>query len=799
MLTERLALLISADVQGAVRGLNEVGQTAKSQLGEAEKRIDKVGRGFSKVGAGMMAVGGAAAVGLYKTVDAASDLEQAVGGTEAVFKDASKVIDKYAKDAAENAGLSERAFREATTSIGGNLKRMGFDVDDAAKQSAELTQVAADLAATYGGTTAEAVAALGAAFRGEADPAERFNLNLKASAVNAKAVEMGLAATTSAVDEQARAQALLALITEQSADALGQFGRESDSASGSAQIAAAKFEEAKAALGESLAPVMADVAGLASTLLGGFSDLNEATDGLASKVVAGSTGFLLIGGAISSVIGRVISMRENFGAAISKMRDLMSSTDGATRNFGRLGTAIAGIGTAIAVIEIARRTTESFADKLEGIHEKAGDTEEGFDALSSSIKQDAGEIGNFTRELIAARLEAAGLLGVFADAGITMDEYVAAVQRAVAAGGDQNAELAATDAIFAKLTGTVAAGSEEYINAASVTGVLVSQVGSAKSAMSDLEAIGGPTADVIGDVGDEADGAKKPVKEYSTGIEDAIKPHEDLENAIKGVTDALRAQFDPLFAAQDALYANQDAQRAVEQAEKDAKKAQDDLNGAVYLYGKQSPEAKDAADRLADAQRNVDDANRTAARSALDVTTASTELAAQMRAGNIDIAAAENQIRLWADQGLITEQQARQMKDELNLAALAAHNLDGTNVVVDVTADTTKFWKAIADLYSGAAGVPLGMGDVGGPLIVPEFNKAEGGYIPGPKGKPVFGIAHGGEYVVSNAELDAMNHAGISPSTGGLSVTIERMDVRNQPTEDSIVTELRRQSYLWMN
>src|SRR5690606_28104999 len=203
---------------------------------------------------------GAQALGAVKefvgdSVRAFSDLEQAQGGTQAVFGESAKVIDEFAQRSAQAIGLSEAEFRTATTLIGGQLKRMTGDVQFAAEQSVELTRVAADLAATYGGTTAEAVQALGAAFRGEADPAERFNLNLKASGVNAKAVALGLAATEKEVDDNARAQALLALIMEQSADAQGQFARELDTVAGKAQVAAAEAENMKAKVGEALAPV----------------------------------------------------------------------------------------------------------------------------------------------------------------------------------------------------------------------------------------------------------------------------------------------------------------------------------------------------------------------------------------------------------------------------------------------------------------------------------------------------------------------------------------------------------------
>jgi hypothetical protein len=65
---------------------------------------------------------------------------------------------------------------------------------------------------------------------------EQFNVFLKQSEIDAKAVELGLAANTNEVDKNARAQATLAMITEQSSAAQGQFGRESNTASGQMAI-----------------------------------------------------------------------------------------------------------------------------------------------------------------------------------------------------------------------------------------------------------------------------------------------------------------------------------------------------------------------------------------------------------------------------------------------------------------------------------------------------------------------------------------------------------------------------------
>lgn len=235
-----------ADASQLDREMRRAGGTTES----TEKKLSDFGKAAVTY-LGVQAIG-AVREFVSDSVRAFSDLEQSQGGTQAVFGETSKVIDDFARRSAQSIGLSEAEFRTATTLIGGQLKRMTGDVEFAADRSVFLTKVAADLAATYGGTTKEAVEALSAAFRGEADPAERFNLNLKVSEQNAKAVELGLAKTTDEVDDNARAQALLALITEQSADAQGQFAREADTVAGKAQITAATLENHKAIVGETL-------------------------------------------------------------------------------------------------------------------------------------------------------------------------------------------------------------------------------------------------------------------------------------------------------------------------------------------------------------------------------------------------------------------------------------------------------------------------------------------------------------------------------------------------------------------
>src|SRR3546814_5866199 len=139
--SELLRLIVEADTQGAVPGLEQLGAGAKRNRGETESRLDKAGRGLQKFGTVALASGALVVSGLVNAGHAASDLEQSVGGTEAVFGDAASTIERYGDTAAEKMGLSERAFREATTSIGGNLKRMGFRSEEHTSELQSLMRI----------------------------------------------------------------------------------------------------------------------------------------------------------------------------------------------------------------------------------------------------------------------------------------------------------------------------------------------------------------------------------------------------------------------------------------------------------------------------------------------------------------------------------------------------------------------------------------------------------------------------------------------------------------------------------
>lgn len=228
---------------------------------------------------GLIGLGITAANELVSTftdgIAGAADLEQSKGAISAVFKDDAKEIDKAAREAAKNLGLSRNAYNELASTVGAGLKNKG--IQDFSGQTQKLIGLGADLAAQFGGDTATAVEAIGSLMRGEADPIERYGVSINETAVNAELAARGQDKLTGAALESAKAQARLDILMRQTTDAQGTFARESDTVAGKQQRAKAQWEDLKTEIGTGFLPAVAGVTGFFSDkLLPGIGRVTDA-------------------------------------------------------------------------------------------------------------------------------------------------------------------------------------------------------------------------------------------------------------------------------------------------------------------------------------------------------------------------------------------------------------------------------------------------------------------------------------------------------------------------------------------
>ena len=340
------------------------GQKLSSAVGKAGSSVVDFSNKF-RVHAGV-ALGGLTALG-KGAADYAAEAEQSYGAVESIFGEHSAKINNLSKTAADSVGLSGREYREQASYMGAMLKNLGTPMEELGGKSADLVAMGADLAATFGGPTSDAVSALGAVLRGETDPIERYGISIKQADIKAKMAEMGLDGLTGEAEKQAQSQATLALLTEQSASAQGQFARETDTAAHKTQVAKAKLDDAKETIGTALLPVMALVTeafAKVSEQVGKHPKLFLTLAGAVGTVAAAIVGISTVSSAVSA-LGGMAKIAAVAGKAMTGLKAAMAVL------MGPVGLIVAGIAAVVAGLvlfftktETGRKIWASFTEAL---------------------------------------------------------------------------------------------------------------------------------------------------------------------------------------------------------------------------------------------------------------------------------------------------------------------------------------------------------------------------------------------------------------------------------------------------
>lgn len=250
--------------------------TFKAKVGEAEGGLGKLKAGANvafdsiKANAGKLAlVSGAAFAALgAKAISAASDFEESSAKIGEVFGDASDSVFNFAENAAQALGQSKQDVLTAAGTFGTFGKSAGLAGEDLATFSNDFTTLASDLASFNNTTPEEAIMALGAGLRGEAEPLRRYGILLDDATLRQEALRLGLIDTTKqALTPQQKVLAAQAAIYKQSSDAQGDFARTSDGLANQQRILQAELENVSIEIGEQLLPIAVKFAHFANDTL----------------------------------------------------------------------------------------------------------------------------------------------------------------------------------------------------------------------------------------------------------------------------------------------------------------------------------------------------------------------------------------------------------------------------------------------------------------------------------------------------------------------------------------------------
>jgi hypothetical protein len=346
------------------------------------------------IGAGISAVNlvggvmGGAMDSIARGIGLASDRAEAASKANVLFGASYGTIERASRSAAGTVGMASGAYLAAAGDLGNLLGAFDITGDAAADMSTRMIQLAADVGSFNNASPTEVVEALGAAFRGETEPARRFGIVLDAASVSAKAVELGLAGSAREVSKSARAQATYALVLEQTAKAQGDFARTADGKANADRINAARTDEALTRLGETVLPLAQELMPL---LADGTIAAIDAFTGLAGAVAA------LVDGALSVIANSI----DAIATAYSDLQDLLDPAgtewDRVTASIREQAEALGLNGDAAVAYAERLKLLQAAEERRAAIAEQIAD----IDASTLKLNQDAFD----SREQLRAQIE----------------------------------------------------------------------------------------------------------------------------------------------------------------------------------------------------------------------------------------------------------------------------------------------------------------------------------------------------------------------------------------------------------
>jgi hypothetical protein len=320
--TLKLALL--ADTKDFIKGLDKADNETRSFSDKLGTALKAGAVAFAALGA----AAGAMAIKIGKdAIGAASDFSEEISKARVIFGDASKDIEQFAETAADSLGQSKKQAVSAASTFATLGKAAGLTGKDLSKFSIGFVKLASDLASFNNTSPEDAIQAIGAALRGEAEPIRKYGILLNDATLKNEALALGLIKTTKeALSPANKVLAAQSAIYKQTSDAQGDFARTSDGLANSQRQLAANIEDVKIQLGEVLLPIVLQVSDVIKktfvpaieNLVDGFT--RKGKQGLTRAFYDAGTGVVSFGYDMEGIEGKAYTLGES-------MRDLTTSIE----------------------------------------------------------------------------------------------------------------------------------------------------------------------------------------------------------------------------------------------------------------------------------------------------------------------------------------------------------------------------------------------------------------------------------------------------------------------------------------
>lgn len=315
-----LSILIKAKnltgpgVKQAIASLKKFEVQTKSVQGRLKKmeaNFKKVGKSWADAGRRMLITSGAVVVGMKKMIDKASDLEESMTKTHAVFGDSADQIIAWSETSVEAMGMSQRAALDNAAIFADMAQSMGFTTEQAIEMSTATVQLSADMASFHNISQERANIALKAIYTGETEVLKQYGVVMTQANLEQFALEQGITKSIKAMNQRELVMLREMFVFEKMDKVMGDFSRTSDGVANRQRILAAQFENLQAKIGELLIPIynaLLDVGMKVISWLNNLDDRWKRIILVIGAVVAAAGPMLFVFGKFIGIVGNLIKV-----------------------------------------------------------------------------------------------------------------------------------------------------------------------------------------------------------------------------------------------------------------------------------------------------------------------------------------------------------------------------------------------------------------------------------------------------------------------------------------------------------
>lgn len=242
---------------------------------EAENFEQTTAQRMQGVGKAMMGVGGALTAGVtlpivgagVAAVKMAGDAEAATTRMGVTFGDAEDDMMSFLTGLQETTPAAMAELQNSASDAMGALTTLGIEQGKANDMTKEAMEVASNLAAQMNVPFKDALDAVQAGYAGNTDALRNLSYNMSQAEINSKAVEEGFIAEGESAAGAARAQAVHALVLEQSTGIMDAAEKNSKTFNFQLRKLWANVQDLGAEIGTLLLPMLGRLAGIVSWLV----------------------------------------------------------------------------------------------------------------------------------------------------------------------------------------------------------------------------------------------------------------------------------------------------------------------------------------------------------------------------------------------------------------------------------------------------------------------------------------------------------------------------------------------------